>query len=265
MSREGRPSRRSEARRRLGRAEPELIPWRPAPRASILRSFSHAFEGLVYAFRYQRNFRVHFALAFVVLLASLFFPLTRLELLFIFGAITFVFIAELLNTAIEALVDLVMPDYDPRAKVAKDVSAGAVLVAAMHALVVAYFVFGTKASDVSASVFTSLRSSASHLTFVALIVVVLLVIVAKALAGRTDLLSGGLPSGHAAVAFAGWAAISFVLAGTPYLLLVSAVAFFMAGLTAQSRVQAGIHTTLEVALGALLGATVTTLIFQLAN
>ncbi len=76
-------------------------------------------------------------------------------------------------------------------------------------------------------------------------------------------LSGGLPSGHAAVAFAGWTAVTFIVGGEPYGVLVSVLTFFMAMLTAQSRVEAHIHTVREVVLGAVLGILVTTLVFQL--
>jgi diacylglycerol kinase (ATP) len=230
---------------------------------SLLRSFNHAFQGLVHVFRHQRNMRIHFLAAIVVLVASLFFGLTRLELLAVFIAITFVLMTELINTAVEETIDLVVRQTDPRAKVAKDVAAGAVLVAAMNALVVAYFVFSAKLTNLSAQVLYSLRRSPSHLTFVALALVVLLVIIIKASQGRGKLLSGGLPSGHAAVAFAGWAAITFISAGTQYGVLLSAVAFFMALLTAQTRVEAGIHQIREVVFGAILGILVATLVFQL--
>jgi diacylglycerol kinase (ATP) len=98
---------------------------------------------------------------------------------------------------------------------------------------------------------------------VALAAVVLIVIAVKATRGRGTPLSGGLPSGHAAVAFAGWAAVTFVVAGAPQGILVSFIVFIMAVLVAQTRVETGIHSLLEVLLGALLGIGVTTLIFQL--
>jgi diacylglycerol kinase (ATP) len=210
--------------------------------------------------------RIHFMLAVLVLLASLFFELSRLELLAVFAAITFVLTAEMLNTAIEWAVDLFTSEFDPRAKVAKDVAAGAVLVAAINSLLVAYFVFADEAASLSTNLLTSVRRSPTHLTFVTLLLVVLVTIVVKAGTGRRGrLLSGGLPSGHAAVAFAGWMAVTFITAGHPYHILLSALTFFMAMLTAQSRVESGIHTPAEVGLGALLGAILSTLIFQLLS
>jgi diacylglycerol kinase (ATP) len=232
-------------------------------RTTLLRSFNHAFQGLVHAVRYQRNMRIHIAVAFFVLLASLFFDLSRLELVMVIITISMVFMAELLNSAVEAVVDIITDQFDPRARIAKDVAAGAVLVAAINALVVAYLVFADKFSRFSLDLLGAVRRSPTHLTFVALAAVIIAVIAVKAAKGRGSLLSGGLPSGHAALAFAGWAAVTFVSAQARQGILVSAIAFIMAALVAQSRVETGIHSVLEVALGAILGIVVTTLIFQL--
>jgi diacylglycerol kinase (ATP) len=230
---------------------------------TLLQSFNHAFQGLVHAVRHQRNMRIHFAVAFFVLLGSLFFNLSRLELVVVLVTITMVLMAEMVNSAVEAVVDIITDEFDPRAKIAKDVAAGAVLIAAINALVVAYLVFADKFSRFSLDLLGAVRRSPTHLTFVALAVVIIAVIALKASRGRTFLLSGGLPSGHAALAFAGWAAISFVTASVRPGILVSAIAFIMAVLVAQSRMEAGIHSLLEVVLGAILGIVVTTLIFQL--
>jgi diacylglycerol kinase (ATP) len=232
-------------------------------RSTLLESFNYAFQGLAHVFRHQRNMRVHVALAILVLLAALFFDLTRTELLAVLLAVTLVFMAELFNTAIESAIDMVTSSYDPKAKIAKDVAAGAVLVAAMNSLVVAYLVFADKAADPAASILTDVRRSPAHITFIALLVTVLVVIVLKAVFGKGLPLSGGLPSGHAAVAFAGWTAITFLIAGQSHAILVSVLAFFMAALTAQTRVEAGIHSALEVVLGAILGILLATFVFQL--
>ncbi len=206
--------------------------------------------------------RVHILLAFAVLIASVFLNLTRLELVLIFVAVALVFITELLNSAVEAVVDMITDQFDPRAKAAKDMAAGAVLVAAINALVVAYLVLADRLTHVSLDLLSVIRRSPAHLTVVALAVVVLAVIALKATRRKGTPLSGGLPSGHAALAFAGWTAVTFVVAGQPQGILVSFIAFIMAVLVAQTRVETGIHSVFEVVLGALLGIGVTTLIFQ---
>ena len=142
-------------------------------------------------------------------------------------------------------------------------AAGAVLVAAVNALIVAYLVLADRLTHVSLDLLTVIRRSPAHLTMVALAVVVLAVIALKARRRTGTPLSGGLPSGHAALAFAAWTAMTFVVAGQPQAILVSFLAFIMAVLVAQTRVETGIHSLLEVVLGALLGIGVTTVIFQL--
>jgi diacylglycerol kinase (ATP) len=232
-------------------------------KTTLFRSFDHAFQGLVYSVRHQRNMRIHFAVAAVVLVASVFLDVSRLELVVVCVTIAFVLMAELINTAVEAVVDIVTDELDPRAKAAKDVAAGAVLVAAINSLVVAYLVLADRLAHVSLALLATIRRTPAHLTIVALVVVAIAVIAIKATRGKGTPLSGGLPSGHAALAFAGWTAVTFAVGATRQGVLVSAIAFIMAVLVGQSRMETGIHSFLEVTLGALLGIVVTTLIFQL--
>ena len=234
-----------------------------ARRTSLLESFNWAFDGVVHALRRERNMWIHFGAAVFVLLASLFFALTRLEVIALFVAISFVLITEMLNTSIEHVVDLVTDELDPRAKVAKDVAAGAVLVATLNALVVAYLVFYDKITGVPYTVLRKLRTSPIDLVVVTLVLVMLTAVIVKALTRRGTAFHGGMPSVHAAVAFAGWVAVTVFGTQTAYALPISAIGFFMAMLVAQSRVQAGIHTTLEVVTGALLGVGISLVIFRL--
>ncbi len=232
-------------------------------KTTLLQSFNHAFQGLVHAVRYQRNMRIHMAVALVVLVVSIFLNVSRLELVVVFATIAFVLMAELINTAVEAVVDIATDELDPRAKVAKDVAAAAVLIAAINALVVAYLVLADRLAHISLDLLSAIRRSPAHLTVVALAVVAVAVVAVKATRGKGTPLTGGLPSGHAAIAFAGWTAVTFVIGTSPHGLIASAITFVIAVLVAQSRVETGVHSLLEVVLGALLGIAVTTLIFQL--
>jgi diacylglycerol kinase (ATP) len=231
-------------------------------KTSLLQSFNHAFQGLVESVRRERNMRIHLSVAFVVLIVSLFLNLSKLELAAVFIAIAFVLAAELVNTAIEAVVDIVTDEYHHRAKAAKDLAAGGVLVAAINALAVAYLVLADRLSKFSLDLLLAIRRSPTHLTIVAFAIVMVLVIAVKATKKRGTPLSGGLPSGHAALAFAGWTAVTFLVGGTSEGLLTSAIVFAVAVLVAQSRLETKIHSLLEVLLGALLGIVSTTLIFQ---
>lgn len=232
-------------------------------KTTLLQSFNHAFRGLVYAVRHQRNMRIHLAVAVVVLIASILLNLTKLEFVAVLLAVTFVLASELINSAVEAVVDIMTDELDPRAKAAKDLAAGMVLIAAVNALAVAYLVLLDHVVHISLDLLIAIRRSPTHLTLVAFGVVMAAVIAVKATRRKGTPLSGGLPSGHSALAFAGWTAITFVVGATREGLLVSGIAFLISGMVAQSRVETGVHSLLEVVLGALLGIVVTVLVFQL--
>ena len=229
---------------------------------SLLDSFNYAFEGIIHVLRTQRNMRIHFAIAVVVLVAALFADVTKLELIALLLAITFVLVAELVNTAIEAAVDVASTSFDPMAKLAKDIAAGAVLVAALNAVAVGYLVFSGAVADRSSRFLDRLENVPAELTLVALTLTVIFVIAVKAITGRGTPLRGGLPSGHAAVAFAGWMAVTLVLSGSSHRFLISTLTFIMALLVAQTRVETGVHSASEVVSGAALGALLTLALFQ---
>ncbi len=211
--------------------------------------------------RTQRNLRIHFAVAFVVLVAALIVNVTKLELIALLISITFVLIAEMLNTAVEAAIDIATTSFDPMAKLAKDIAAGAVLIAAVNALAVGYLVFSDKVANASSHLLDRLRQAPAELTLVALVLTIILVIATKAYTGRGTPLRGGLPSGHAALAFAGWIAATYA-AGDDHRFLISSIALIMAFLVAQTRVESGVHSALEVTYGALVGALATLVVFQ---
>ena len=184
-----------------------------------------------------------------MLVAAIGFGATKLELAVLLLAITFVLVAELVNTAVEAAVDVASTSFDPMAKIAKDIAAGAVLVAALNAVAVGYLVFSGEVATRSSRFLTRLSDAPAELTLVALAVTVILVIAVKAYTGRGTPLRGGLPSGHAAVAFAGWMAVTLILEDSAQRFLISSVTFIMALLVAQTRVESGVHSSSEVALG----------------
>jgi diacylglycerol kinase (ATP) len=227
---------------------------------AILQSFNWAFEGVIHVLRTQRNMRIHFALATAVLILAFSYGVTKLELMALLVAISFVLIAEMVNTAIEATIDLATTSFDPLAKMAKDIAAGAVLIAAVNAVVIGYLVFADRLTEPSSRLVERLREAPANLTLIALILIVLIVIASKALTGRGTPLRGGLPSGHAALAFGGWTAITFIVEDER--VVVSFVALIMALLVAQTRVESGIHTTSEVVLGAVTGTLVSMILFQ---
>jgi diacylglycerol kinase (ATP) len=228
---------------------------------TVFDSFNYAFEGIIHVLRTQRNLRIHFLVAFAVLIVALVIDVTKLELIALLISITFVMIAEMLNTAVEAAIDIATTSFDPMAKLAKDIAAGAVLIAAVNAIIVGYLVFAGKVADRSATVLERLREAPAELTLVALVLTIIVVIATKAYTGRGTPLRGGIPSGHAALAFAGWMAATYV-AGPGHRFLISSIALIMAILVAQTRVESGVHSAMEVTYGALVGSLATLVVFQ---
>jgi diacylglycerol kinase (ATP) len=227
---------------------------------SIFDSFNFAFEGIIHVLRTQRNMRIHFAAAVAVLIAGVAIGVSRLELIALLLSIAFVLIAEMINTAIEGAVDVSTTSFDPNAKLAKDIAAGAVLIATVNAVAVGYLVFSGQVADASTRLLDRLASAPAKLSLVALVVTILLVIATKALTHRGTPLRGGLPSGHAAVAFAIWMLVTLIVDSQRF--LVSTLVLIGALLVAQTRVEAGIHSALEVVFGALLGSLTALVVFQ---
>lgn len=218
-----------------------------------------AVEGILYATKTQKNLRFHFFAAFLALVISLLLNLPRSDLLLLLFCIILVIFAELVNTALELVVDLFSNAYNPMAKRAKDVAAGAVLVTAFGAVVVAYFtIFGTLTPSLGRLILKAKRSS-PFLAFAVITLVIVATIILKARLGRGAPLRGGMPSGHAALAFSLATTITF-LAESPLVLLLS---FILATLVSQSRLLLRIHTPLEVTLGGILGTAVAMLLFSL--
>jgi diacylglycerol kinase (ATP) len=233
----------------------------PRRAPTLIDSFNYAFEGIIHVLRTQRNLRIHFAVAVAVLVAALALDVSKIELIALLLSISFVLIAEMINSAIEGAIDVSTTSFDPNAKLAKDVAAGAVLIASVNAVAVGYLVFAGKAADKTARVLDRIRDAPAKVTLIALVLTIIVVIATKAYTGRGTPLRGGLPSGHAALAFAGWMAATYVIADS-HRFLISSLTFIMALLVAQTRVEAGVHSAVEVVYGGALGALVTLVVFQ---
>ena len=229
----------------------------------VARSFNHAYRGLIFAVRTQRNMRFHVVASAVILVLSLLVGVSKLELAILVLAITSVFVAEIFNTALEFAIDLVTREYHPLAKLAKDVSAAAVLVTSVAALAVGYLILADDLGPFSVETLERVRRWPGHLTLVALVLVALAVLLGKALTRAPNSFLGGMPSGHAAVAFAGWVAASFVATEERFAGLISLITLLMALLVCQSRIEVGVHNPYQVVAGAILGSLLTLAVFQL--
>ena len=107
----------------------------------ILNSFFYAFAGLWHCITTQRNFRFHIVAAVTVMIFGLFYQFDRFEIICLAFAILFVLVCEMINTAIESTVDMHGGEYNLNAKIAKDVAAGAVVLSAVLAVIIAFALF----------------------------------------------------------------------------------------------------------------------------
>ena len=229
-------------------------------RQSIVRAFNAAIEGVIYTFKKERNMKIHYFVAFMVLMSSLFLIDSKIEMILLLFTISLVVISEMFNTAVENTVDMITDDYHPLAKIAKDVAAGGVLIASLNAVVVGYILFYDKLDNIGQSVFYSIRKSELHITVICIVIVLIAVVVVKALTATGTPLRGGMPSGHAALAFALATCVAFMTERV----VAATLAYLMAALVAQSRIEGKIHTFWETVAGSLLGILVALLITQMS-
>ncbi len=227
----------------------------------LIDSFNYAVSGIMAAMKMEKSLRIHYIAAIAVILLSTFFNLTRVEFLILLSTVVLVVVLEMINTALEKTIDMITRDYHPLARVIKDVSAGAVLIASFNAVIVGYLLFFDRLNPFKDQIIIKIRNSPIHLTFVAIILVVMLTIGLKSrfYKGKGTHFQGGVVSGHSAVAFC-TATIISVLSEN---LLIITMAYGLALLVAESRVEGKIHSTLEVIVGGILGTLVGIIIFQI--
>jgi diacylglycerol kinase (ATP) len=229
------------------------------PLRKWIKSTNYAIEGIIHAAKTQRHMRYHLYAAILVLIASFVLGLSWHEFVVLVLLSIVVLSIEMVNTAIEKITDVIFKEYDEKAKEIKDIAAGAVLIIALGAAIIGYIILYEPVKTFFYTGLDIAKHTGSDIAIVALVVILILVVITKAFFGRGEPLRGGMPSGHAAVAFSIWIAVTFLTESFMPSLLV----FLMATFIAQSRVNVGIHKPLEVILGGLLGITVTFLLFKI--
>lgn len=219
----------------------------------LLDSFGFALNGILYCLRTQRNMRIHAVAAIGVILISLTSRLQRTDIIMLSFAVSLVIICEMINTAIEKSIDLFTDKYHPLAKIAKDVAAGAVFIAAANSIFIGYLVFFNRLMPGTERVINKIIESRLHVIVITIMAILALVVFIKVRLASKNILQGGMPSGHAAVAFSLVTAAALISENV----LVALIAFMLGILVLQSRVEAKIHSIIEVLLGAALGALIT--------
>ncbi|RVU55324.1 diacylglycerol kinase [Anaerosphaera multitolerans] len=230
-------------------------------KSNFISSFNYAVQGIISALKTEKNMKFHYLAALGIIIISLFMDFSRMEFMLLIFAITFVVTAEMINTAIERTVDLVVQDYNPIAKYVKDVSAGAVLISAVNALVVAYLLFYDRLSNVGDLLLVKLKNSVQHLSFISILLVLILTVGGKYLWAKKNggtYFQGGAISGHTSLAFCAATIIAFVSEN----ILVSLAAYGIAFLVGESRIEGGIHKISEVVSGAIMGILVAFIVFK---
>ncbi len=225
----------------------------------FIESFNASLEGFIYVLKTQRNMRIHYLASVLIILLGIWLNLSITELMILSVTITIVLVAEMANTAMEHMVDIVKTELHPLAKIIKDVAAGSVLVASINAVIIGYILFSGKTPFNVEEGLSRVRQSPWHVSFIALILVFSLAVIGKVIFHKGTPLRGGMPSGHAAVAFAVWTIVTFLTTNSIVIILT----FLMAFLIARHRIKDAVHTIWEVAAGSLLGILGTILIFQL--
>mgnify|MGYP002535309395 FL=1 len=111
---------------------------------NVISSFKYAFQGMFSALKTERNLKIHITIMILVIIAGIVLKISKIEWIICIILFGLVIGGEMLNSAIETVVDIAMPDINPKAKFAKDAAAGAVLVLAIASAIIGFMIFGPK-------------------------------------------------------------------------------------------------------------------------
>lgn len=225
----------------------------------FIDSLNCAIDGVLYAAGTQKHMRNHFLFAAAVLLIALMLKVTPVEFILLAISISFVLFAELMNTAVETVVDMITTDYHPLAKIAKDVAAGSVLLSVVGAMVTGYLILSAYIFPHYKELLAMLGTPSEMAYVVSLLIVIITVVMLKALSGRGTPLHGGFISGHAAIAFS----IATLVTLATQEAIPSLLSLTLAVMVSHSRLLMRIHTLREVLFGAVTGLGLTLLVTQL--
>lgn len=226
-------------------------------------AWKNAFNGIIYATTTQGNIKKQLIIAVIVVVISLFFNLNKAEFLCFLFTIVLILFAEMVNTAIETVVDLYVDVYHPKAKIAKDVAAGGVVITTINAVIVAYFLFFDKISNIGLNFIANVTNSPVHLAFSAMIVTIIAVLALIAYA-KTNKHKGlnakFVPSGHTTIAFAA-TTIIWLVTDNIVILMLSLV---MAILLAESRLATKEHKLSEIIFSSCFGTVMVLVLYGIA-
>jgi len=226
---------------------------------NLIDSFNNAISGIIYTIKSERNMKAHIIAAVIILILSLLYGLNKIEFLIICLTVSAVLVCELFNTAIEIVIDIIIDVYHPKAKIVKDVAAGAVLVSSFFAVVVAYCMFFDRFNISVKNGIQIIKKSPLHLTVITLLITIIVIFALKAFTKKGSFMQGGMPSGHSAVAVSITTMIGLIIKDVNIITLC----IILSILVIESRLETKIHTIYEVLIGSAIGFIVTILLYKL--
>lgn len=224
---------------------------------SLVGAMRYALNGIIHAFKTERNLRIDYIIGVLVLICSLFFDFSKTEMICLILTIGFVIFAEMINTTVEYIVDLITQEYNENAKAAKDIAAGGVFISGGISVIVAYFLFVDKLSRASTSMLTSILSSRAHLLVTILFVLILLTVVIKGIMNKKkENYVEAFPSTRVAVSFA--LAIYLYIITKSFLVggIAMVLAFMVSSLKKEKDNVSNLHLIFSAMLGILIVLTV---------
>lgn len=226
---------------------------------TFFTALRHALDGVIKAFKTERNLRIDYVIGLFVLICSLFFDFTKTEFACLCLTIGFVIFAEMINSTVEYIVDLITDKYDDRAKAAKDIAAGGVLIASVVAVIVAFFLFADKLTMATTSVISTIFSSNIYILFTIIFAVIILAVILKGFLGKGSNYSQVYPSARVALAF-GLTTYVYIITKS---ILVGGVALILSIIIAQIRVENTKTRPVYMVISAIIGVLVVLIIYQI--
>lgn len=221
----------------------------------------NALNGIIHAFKTEKNLRLDYLIGALVFVVSLFFDFSKLELICLVITIGFVIFAEMINSTVEYIVNLVKTEYDLNAKAAKDIAAGGVLIASAISVIVAYLLFVDKIRQASTALLTAVLSSKAHMLVTILFIATILVVILKGVLSKDkdNNYVKSFPSARVTISFA----LSTYLFVITKNLLVGGVAFALSFMVSSIKRENDKTTMMQIVLSALLGILLVVSVYQL--
>ncbi len=243
----------------LDEREENLKKLKNVKNKNFFTSLKHSVEGIIKAFKTERNLRIDYFIAVTVLLAGVVLGLNKTEFVCLALTIGFVIFSEMMNSVAEYIVDLVTDKYDDRAKAAKDIAAGGVLVSSSIAVVVAYFLFIDKLKGATTSFIGAVTASNTNIFFTIMFMLVVLILILKGLFGRGEDYSKSGPSMRVALAF-GLTTYVWIITRN---LLVGVVCGILSFIIFGMKIANSRARTINIILSALLGILIVLIVYQI--